>query len=73
MSASGWLVLAFLALVTSAQTRLTATVGGTPVSVPVLGIVAVAMVLALAVALLLLVRSGRRDGWLRLRPVVVTT
>ena len=40
MSAPGWLVLAFLGLVVSARTRLTATVASAPVSVPVLGVIA---------------------------------
>ena len=73
MTAPAWLVLAFVGLVVSAQARLNATVAGMPVSIPVIGIVALAVVLALAGGVLLLVRAGRRDGWLRLRPVVVTT
>jgi hypothetical protein len=71
MSAPGWLILAFLGLVVSAQTRLTATVLGSPVSVPVLGLVALAVVLALAAVVLFLLRSILRDGGLRLRPRTV--
>ena len=72
MSAPGWLVLAFLGLLVSAQARLNATVLGSPVSIPVLGIVALAVVLVLAVAVLWLLRSVARDGWPGLRPRVVT-
>jgi hypothetical protein len=72
VSAPGWLVLAFLGLVTSAQTRLTLTVVGMPVSVPVLGIIALAVVLALAAAVLVLLRLLVRDG-LNLRPRMVPT
>ena len=45
MSAPAWLVLAFLGLVTSARTRVTVPVLG---PTPVLGLVALAVVLALA-------------------------
>lgn len=54
-------VLAFLALIAAARARLTATVFGQPVSVPVLGLVVLAAVLALAVALVVLLRSIVRD------------
>ncbi len=68
------LVLAFVSLVVSAQARLNAVILGQPVSVPVLGIVALAVVLLLAAAVLWLLRSAFRDGgFLRLRPRVVTT
>lgn len=67
---NGWLVLAFLGLVVSAVTRLNATVAGAPVSVPVIGIVALAVVLAPAAVVLHLLRSILRDGLL-LRPRTV--
>jgi len=68
------LVLAFTGLVVSAQARLSAVVLGRAVSVPVLGIVALAVVLLLAAAVLWLLRSAVRDGgFLRLRPRVVST
>ncbi len=68
------LVLAFAGLLASAQARLNAVVLGQPVSVPVLGIVALAVVLLLAAAVLYLLQSAFRDGgFLRLRPRVVTT
>lgn len=73
MSALGWIVLAFLGLVTSARTRLTATILGQPVSVPALWLAAAVIMLVLAGVVLLLIRQGRTEGWLRLRPVVVTT
>jgi len=60
-------VLAVLGLVVSARTRFDAVVLGRPVSVPVLGVVALVVVLALAAAVLWLVRSIARDG---LRPRV---
>jgi len=68
------LVLAFAGLLASAQARLNAVILGQPVSVPVLGIVALAVVLLLAAAVLWLLRSAIRDGgfW-RLRPRVVNT
>jgi len=68
MTAPVQIVIAFLALVASARTCVTVPLLG---PTPVLALVAVAMVLALAAAVLVLVRAGRRDGWLRLRPVVV--
>jgi len=71
VSAPGWLVLAFLGLLVSAQTRLTATVAGLPVSIPVLGLVALAVVLVLAALVLFLLRSILRDGGLLLRPRTV--
>ena len=46
----------------SAQARLNAVILGQPVSVPVLGLVALAVVLALATAVLWLLRSAFRDG-----------
>jgi hypothetical protein len=53
--------LALVGLVVSARTRVTGTVLGQPVSVPVLGLAAVAVVLALAVTGLLLLRAVVRD------------
>jgi hypothetical protein len=68
------LVLAFAGLLASAQARLNAVILGQPVSVPMLGLVALAVVLALAVSVLWLLRSAFRDGgFLRLRPRVVET
>ncbi len=70
------LVLAFTGLVVSAQARLSAVILGQPVSVPVLGLVALAVVLALAALVLRLIRSAVRDGgfsWLLLRPRGVST
>lgn len=69
---TGWLALAFLGLVVAARTRLTMTVLGSPVSVPVLWLVAAILVLTLAAVVLVLARLLLRDG-LRLRPVVVST
>ncbi len=66
------LVLAFAGLLVSARVRLNAVILGQPVSVPVLGIVALAVVLLLAAAVLWLIRSVIRDGgfwWLRPRTV----
>jgi hypothetical protein len=63
-----------LMLAVTAQARLTATVAGTPVSIPVLWLVALAVVLALAAAVLWLLRTILREGaFLRLRPRVVNT
>ncbi len=68
------LVLAFGGLLVSAQARLSAVILGQPVSVPVLGLVALALVLALLALVLWLLRSAVRDGgFLRLRPRVVST
>jgi hypothetical protein len=60
------IVIAVLALIAAARTRLTATLYGAPVSIPVLWLVALAVVLALAVVVLAIVRSMLRDGWPRL-------
>lgn len=70
---NGTVLLVVLAvLVVSARTRLNAVVLGQPVSVPVLWLIAAAVVFALAVAVLWLLRGAVRDGgWLRLRPVVM--
>lgn len=61
-----------LVLAVTGQARLTATVGGTPVSVPVLWLIALAVVLALTAAVLFILRTMARDGWPGLRPRVVT-
>lgn len=55
------LVLAVLGLAAAARIQFR--------GIPVLWLLAAAVVLALAAVVLLLVRSGRRDGWLRLRAV----
>lgn len=62
------LVLAAVALVVSASTRLTMTVHGQLVSVPVLWLVALAVVLVLAIMVLAMLRSVLRYG----RPRLVT-
>ncbi len=62
------LVLAVIGLAVSARTRLTGTVLGQPLSVPVLWLVAAGVVLALAVVVLCLLRAIARDGGLRMRP-----
>ena len=67
------LVLAFVSLLASAQAKLNAVILGQPVSVPVLGIVALAVVLLLVAAVLYLLRSIARDVRLLLRPRVVNT
>ena len=63
------IALAFGGLLVSARTRVTVPVLG---PTPVLGLVAVALVLALAAAVLFLLRSMARDGWPGLRPRKVT-
>jgi hypothetical protein len=65
---SAVLALALLALIVSARTRLTATVLGQPVSVPLLWLIAATIVLALAALVLVLLYLIIRD----LRPVVTT-
>jgi hypothetical protein len=67
------LAAALLTLIVSARTHLTLTVLGEPVVIPVLWLIAAAVVLVLAALVLILIRCGVRDGWLHLRPVVVTT
>ncbi len=73
MSAPVQLALALLGLIVSARTRLTMTMHGAAVSVPVLWLVAAALVLAIAAVVLWLLRAAARDGgfW-RLRPKPVT-
>ncbi len=68
MSAPVQVVIGFLALVASARCRVTVPVLG---PTPVLGLAAVAVVLALAAAVLYLLRSMARDGWPGLRPRTV--
>jgi hypothetical protein len=53
--------LVVLVLTVSARTRLNAVVLGQPISVPVLGLVALAVVLALAAVVLAVLRSVVRD------------
>jgi hypothetical protein len=60
------MVLALAGLLASALTRVRLPVLG---PTPVLGLVALAVVLAIAAAVLVLVRNGWRDGWLRPRAV----
>jgi len=74
MSGPVQIVLVLLGLVVSARTPLTVTVLGQAASVPVLWLVAAAVVLALAALVLWLVRSAVRDGgFLRLYPRMVST
>jgi len=68
MSAPAWIVIAFLGLLVSARTRVTVPLLG---ATPVLGLIALAVVLALAAAVLWLLRSMARDGWPGLRPRTV--
>ena len=72
VSAPVQVALALLGLIVSARIRLTLTMHGAAVSVPLLWLVAAVLVLALAALVLWLARLLLRDG-LRLRPVVVTT
>lgn len=64
-------VLIVVSLIISGYTRLHAVILGRPVSVPLLLLVAAAVLLALAVAVLWLLRILIRDG-LRLRPRTIT-
>jgi hypothetical protein len=72
VNAPAWLALIVGALITSARIRLGAVIFGQPVSVPLLGLIAVVVVLALAAVVLFLLRSLLREG-LRLRATVVIT
>jgi hypothetical protein len=65
-------VFIVLGLIVSARTRLTMTVHGAVVSMPVLWLVAAVLALALAALVLWLARLLLRDG-LRLRPRMVNT
>lgn len=62
-------VLVVVGLVASAHARLSATLAGMPVNVPVLLLVAAVVVLVLAALVLYLARTLLRDG-LRIRPAV---
>lgn len=67
-----WILATLAVLIASAYARVNAVVYGQPVSVPVLGIVAVAVVLVLAAVVLLLIRSIVRDrAFLYQRPRMV--
>jgi hypothetical protein len=66
------LLVVLAALIVSARTRVNARVLGQPVSMPVLWLVAAAVVLLLAALVLVLLRLLVRDG-LRLRPRMVNT
>ena len=68
MTAPVPLVIALLGLIVSARARLSAVILGQPVSVPVLWLVAAAIVLVLAVLVLWILRGIIRDGGLWLRP-----
>lgn len=59
-------IAAVLGILTAAHTKATATIGGTHLAVPLLWLLAAAVVLALAFGVLWLVRSMARDGgwWL---------
>jgi hypothetical protein len=61
-----WLAVTLAGLIVSARTVVRLPVLG---PTPVLGLIALALVLAIAGAVLLLIRGGVRDGWLRPRPV----
>jgi hypothetical protein len=70
MSAPVQVVLLVLGLIVTARARLNAVVFGHLVSLPWLGVIAAALVLALAAVVLVLLRLLLRDG-LRLRPRAV--
>lgn len=71
---SGRIIAAMLfALIVSARTHLTVTVLGEPVVIPVLWLIAAAVVLALAALVLVLLRSMARDGWPGIRTRTVIT
>ena len=57
------LALAFLGLIASTWTRINAVILGRPVSVPVIGIIALVVVLVLAAVVLWLLRSIAREGF----------
>lgn len=67
------LAAAMLTLIVSARTNVTVTVLGEPVVIPVLWLIAAALVLVLAAAVLILLRSMARDGWPGIRPRTVIT
>ena len=63
-------IAAVLGILAAAHTRATATVGATHLSVPLIWLLAAAVVLALAAAVLYLARAVMRDGgwWLAASP-----
>jgi hypothetical protein len=67
VTAVTWLAVMLAGLVVSARTRITAAAGPVHVNVPVLGVVAVGVVLALMLAVLAVVWVLARER-LRLRP-----
>ena len=72
MSTPVQIVIAVLTLIAAARTRLTATLCGAPVSIPVLWLVALAVALVLAAIVLVLIRSIVRDrAFLYQRPRMV--
>lgn len=56
-------VLVVVALIASTWTRINAVILGRPVSVPVIGVVALVLILVLVVAVLWLLRSMMRPGF----------
>ena len=71
MTGPAAVLAAFLALVVAAHTYVRATLLGQPVAVPVLGIIALAVLLLVLALVLLLVRQIIREGF-SLRPAVRT-
>jgi hypothetical protein len=65
------LLAALAGLIVSARTHLTVAAPGVHASIPVLGVVALAVVLLLAAAVLVLLRSLARGGWHGARPRMV--
>jgi hypothetical protein len=67
-------LVVLVVVIVSAYARINAVLLGQPVSVPVIGLVAVAVVLMLAALVLVLIRSIVRDrAFLYLRPRMVNT
>jgi hypothetical protein len=67
------LILAAIGVFWSSTVKLHAVIFGQPVQVPVLWLIGAAVVLALAGFVLLLIRNGRTEGWLRLHPDMAET
>ena len=63
MTAPVQILVALFALIASTWTRINAVILGRPVSVPVIGVIALLMALALVVAALWLLRSVMRPGF----------
>ena len=63
MTAPVQTLVALFALIASTWTRINAVILGRPVSVPVIGVIALLMALALVVAALWLLRSVMRPGF----------